>query len=88
MSGFLESHDDNWLLLVGLALFPRITMLFVGGPFGWLAWTGWFLAPHVTVAIIATMRYGDTDPVLVAIAWVFALLGSSSEAKATKRGAR
>lgn len=28
---FWDAHAYDWLVLIGLALFPRITMLFVGG---------------------------------------------------------
>lgn len=53
---------------------------FVGGPFGALQWLGWAFVPHFTVALFATFRYWETDPVLVVIAWIFAFAGTSVEA--------
>jgi hypothetical protein len=73
------------LILVGLAFFPRITMLFIGGPFSILHWLGWAFLPHFTVAFIATLTYWETNPFLVAMAWVCAVTGSSVEVRATAR---
>lgn len=85
MEPFASVHEHYALVLIGLAIFPRITMLFVGGPFGVLHWLGWFFAPHITVAIIGTLRYWDTDPFLCAVAWVIALVGTGSEAESSRR---
>ncbi len=79
---FFESHHWPWLILVGLALFPRLTLLFVGGPFSWLQWLGWAVAPHLLVAIMATTLYWQTNPVLCVIAWFFAFAGTGAEGKA------
>lgn len=71
-----------------IAFFPRLTMLFTGicfMPFaGPLFWIGWVLAPHLTVAIIATYLYWQTNPVVCVIAWMFALSGESAEKKTIK----
>ncbi len=85
---FWDAHTYDWLILVGLALFPRITLLFVGGPAGLLQWVGWFICPHLLVAILATTRYWDTDPVLCVIAWFFAFAGTGGESKAVHWRAR
>ena len=86
---FWEAHHLAWLLLIGLALFPRITLLFVGGPFSPLHWLGWLIAPHLLVAILATSRYWDTDPVLCVVAWFFAFAGTGGESRlAWRRGRR
>jgi uncharacterized membrane protein len=82
---FFAAHPDaGWLLLIGLAIFPRITLLVssiaTGGVWWWL---GWFFAPHFLVAILATLAYGSTNIVLVVIAWLFALGGTVVEGKAT-----
>jgi hypothetical protein len=77
--GFFEAHTLAWLWLLGLAIFPRITLLFIGGPFGFLHWLGWLFAPHLLVALMGTARYWDTNPWLCVIAWVVALVGSSGE---------
>jgi energy-coupling factor transporter transmembrane protein EcfT len=86
---FFAIHDLHpYLLLMGLALFPRVTMLFVGGPFSALAWAGWFFCPHVVVAIFATTEYWNTNPVLCVIAWMFAFAGTSGEARTTQGAQR
>jgi hypothetical protein len=80
--GFFQAHPSlPWLLLFGLAVFPRITLLFVGGPFGFLHWLGWLIAPHLLVAIIATTLYWHTNPILCVIAWCFALGGTGGEGR-------
>lgn len=84
--GFFEAHLHPLLLLGGLALFPRITLLFIGGPFGVLHWLGWAVAPHLLVAILATSVYWHTNPVLCVIAWAFAFAGTGGEGKAAHFG--
>ena len=67
------SNHSVWFV-IAMFLFPRLTMLFAttfGG--GFLYWLGWFLAPRLTVAIIATMLYADTNIVMVVLAWFWAL---------------
>ncbi|MCA2981280.1 MAG: hypothetical protein INH41_30420 [Myxococcaceae bacterium] len=82
---FFQAHPGTaWLLILGLAVFPRFTLLFVGGPFGVLHWLGWLFAPHLLVAVLATSRYWSTDPVLCVVAWFIAFAGTGGEA----RGAR
>ena len=88
MHDFWTVHPSGLLLLAGLAFFPRITLLFIGGPFGLLHWLGWFFAPHLLVAILATATYWHTNPVLCVIAWFFAFAGTGSEGGAARWGAR
>ncbi len=77
---FWQVHGVFFLLFV--TFFPRLTMLFaVSVPFGWLAWLGWIFAPHLTVAILATQFYWETNPVLCIIAWFIALAGTGGETK-------
>jgi hypothetical protein len=85
---FFQAHPAGLLLLFGLAFFPRITMLFVGGPFGLLHWLGWLVAPHLLVAILATTTYWDTNPLLCIAAWFFAFAGTGGEGGAARWGAR
>jgi hypothetical protein len=75
------------IFLIAIAFFPRITMLVMGTvcSFGLLGWLGWIFAPHLTVAILATMFYWHTNPILCIIAWMFALGGTSGETKVTSR---
>lgn len=82
---FFVAHSLPWLLLIGLAVFPRLTLLFVGGPFGVLHWLGWVVAPHLLVAILATSRYWDTNPALCVVAWFIAFAGTGGESKAVHR---
>lgn len=71
---------DSWLFLLGLAIFPRITLLvssvLTGGILWWL---GWLFTPHVLVAILATNSYWVTNPILVMLSWVFAIIGVKVE---------
>lgn len=78
---FFDAHQWDWLVLFGLAVFPRITLLFVGGPFALLHWLGWLFAPHLLVAILATTRYWETNPLLCVIAWFIAFAGTGGEGK-------
>lgn len=75
---------DNYgvLTLLGLAIFPRITLLvasFATGGFFW--WLGWLLTPHLLVAILG-LSYWDTNPVLVVISWLLAFGGTGAEQQA------
>ena len=85
---FFQVHNA-WpiLFLLGMAIFPRITMLIAGtvSSFGLLGWVGWIFAPHFTVAILATTYYWHTNPILCIIAWIFAFGGTVSEGSAASR---
>jgi len=84
---FWQVH--SWLFLIFITFFPRLTMLFaVATPFGLLAWLGWIFVPHLTVAILATTFYWNTNLVLCVIAWVVALGGTSGEAKVASKTVR
>jgi len=78
-----------WFIIF-LMIFPRLTMLFTGicGVFsGPLFWIGWVLAPRLTVAILATMVYWETNTILCIITWIWALGGEGAEKRAcTSRG--
>jgi hypothetical protein len=73
---FWNLHPGTaWWLIVGFAVFPRITMLLaMATPFGWVAWLGWIFVPSVVVAVYATQMYWGTNPDLVIAAWVVAAL--------------
>ncbi|MDP1590220.1 MAG: hypothetical protein Q8M07_20875 [Prosthecobacter sp.] len=67
------------LLLFGLAIFPRLTLLFVSfatGGFFW--WLGWLLTPHLLVAILS-LPYWHSNPFLVVMAWFCAIAGTGGE---------
>jgi hypothetical protein len=77
------------LFLIAATFVPRLAMLFaVSVPFGWLAWCGWLFAPHLTIAILATTFYWQTNPVLCVIAWFVALGGTAGEGKMASRTVR
>ena len=77
---FWDVHGIFFLIFI--TLFPRLTMLVaVTVPFGFLAWFGWLFAPHLTVAILATQYYWQTNPILCIIAWFVALAGTGGEYK-------
>lgn len=83
---FFDQH--GLFVLICLALFPRLTLLlasFATG--GVLWWLGWIFAPHLLVAFLA-LPYWDTNPVLVIIAWLIALGGTSGEAKTARKAIR
>ena len=84
---FWQQHGV--LFLIGCACFPRIATLFFSSvSFGLPHILGWIFAPHLLVAILATMYYWDTNPVLVIISWFFAFGGTGGEAKVAKRAAK
>jgi hypothetical protein len=89
---FWQVH--GWFFLIGLVVFPRLTMLIAGtvwkfmsfaSPWGILAWIGWVVAPSFLVAILATTFYWDTNPGLCVCAWVWALLKGGSTAHRTTK---
>lgn len=88
MYNFWQAHSQGmgeWLI-VGLLVFPRITMLYaVLTPFGFLYWLGWLFAPRYLAAWIATMMYWPTNKGLVLGAWIAAVLISSGEGTAARR---
>lgn len=55
---------------------PRITLAFLAfivGSIGITFWgiVGFFLAPRITIAVIATTVYWSTNPILCVLAWLF-----------------
>ena len=81
MENFWAYHSI--FLLIGLTLFPRISLFFCNIPTSLLFWLGWFLLPRIVIAINATIYYLDTNPILVIISWIIALSGESAEKKYT-----
>lgn len=66
--------------LVFITIFPRLTLLFSSVPFGGLFWwVGFFFAPRLLVAILATVAYWNTNKFLVIVSWLLAIGGESSE---------
>lgn len=74
---FFDNHSI--FALLGLAIFPRITLLvasFATGGFFW--WLGWLITPHLLVAILS-LPYWHSNPVLVIFAWFMAFAGTGGE---------
>ena len=73
-------NERGVFFLLFITLFPRLTLLFSsvasGGFFWWLAW---LFAPRFLVALLATISYWNTNPILVTISWFIALGGEASE---------
>jgi len=83
MANFWDVHG-LWFIFF-MFFFPRLTLLFSSvlfGGFWW--WLGWFLAPRLLVAILATTAYWDTNPVLVVLTWIWSLSGESTEKKVVR----
>ena len=84
---FWDVHGIAFIICI--TLFPRLTMLVTGicfAPFsGVLFWLRWVFTPRLTAAILASMFYWDTNPVLVVFAWLAALSGESSEKEAASK---
>lgn len=82
MVDFWDVHGI--FFLVFMFFFPRLTLLFSSVAFGGILWwLGWFIAPRLLVAILATIAYWHINPILVIITWFWAFGGESFE----KRGA-
>jgi hypothetical protein len=78
MIDFWQVH--GFLFIIFMFFFPRLTLLFssvISG--GLLWWLGWFFAPRLLVAILATNVYWNTNPVLVVFTWVWTVSGESTE---------
>jgi len=77
--------NHGWIFLISIALFPRLTLLVSGiivgsitfGGIFW--WIGFFFAPRILIASLATVSYWNTNPALVILSWLIALGGESSE---------
>lgn len=81
---FWDTHTA-WFILA-MFFFPRLTMLFatsVGG--GFFYWLGWLFAPRLTVAIIASYLYWETNWILVIFTWIWAFVGECTEKETAKR---
>lgn len=77
-TNFFEVHGVFFLIFI--TLFPRLTLLFSSVPFGGLFWwLGFFFCPRILVAILATVSYFYTNPVLVVLSWMIALSGELVE---------
>ena len=77
----------GFFFLFFITVFPRLTLLFSSVPFGGLAWwLGFIFCPRILVAILATINYFQTNPILVVMSWLIALGGESFEKWRIGRG--
>ena len=78
-------HVHGVFFILFMFFFPRLTLLFSSVPFGgFFWWLGWIFAPRLLVAVLATINYWQTNPILVVLSWCWALSGETAE----KKGAR
>jgi hypothetical protein len=78
-------HNHHLIFIACMFFFPRLTLLLsdvVSGGFLW--WLGWLIAPRLLVAILATVSYWRTNPILVALTWCWAFSGESVEKHSAK----
>lgn len=87
MSNFWDHHGIFFLIFI--TLFPRLTLLFSSvATGGILWWIGFIFAPRLLVAILATLNYWQTNPILVVASWIVALSGESGEKRFVTRSVR
>ena len=78
MTNFWDHH--GFFFLIFITVFPRLTLLFSSVSTGGLLWwLGFIIAPRILVAVLATISYLDSNPILVFISWVIALSGETTE---------
>ena len=67
--------------LIGLVLFPRITVIFFSQitGFGLLFWIAFLIFPRIVIPILAAYYYWDTNPVLVVLAFLISLSTETGE---------
>lgn len=79
-TNFWENHGVFFLVFI--SFFPRLTLLFSSvATGGILWWLGFIFYPRLLVAVLATMAYLQTNPLLVGIAWFVAISGEFAEKK-------
>lgn len=78
MVNYWDNHGILFLFFI--TIFPRLTLLFSSVAFGgFLWWLGFIFAPRILVAVLATMSYLESNPILVIMSWLIALSGESTE---------
>jgi len=74
---FWSVHGYVFIFL--MLCFPRLTLFFgtlAGGVWWWL---GLIFIPRITVAILATLAFANTNPALVAFTWLWAFVFEIAE---------
>ena len=68
-----------WFIIF-MFFFPRLTLLFSSVAFGgFFWWLGFIFTPRLLVAVLATLAYWTTNPVLCVCAWVWVFWGEGTE---------
>ena len=81
---FWDVH--GFIFVICMFFFPRMTLFFSSvASGGILWWLGFIFAPRLLVAILASFAYWQTNPVLVILAWLWAIAGESVEKKAVSK---
>ncbi len=79
-------NEHGIIFIIFMFFFPRFTLFFSSIPFGGILWwLGFFIAPRLLVAILATTAYWDTNQILVIFTWFWALGGESTEKVVVKK---
>ena len=79
-------NEHGIIFIIFMFFFPRLTLFFSSIPFGGLFWWfGFFIAPRLLVAILATTAYWETNQILVILTWFWAFGGESTEKVVVKR---
>lgn len=74
---FWELH--GLLFIAAMFFFPRLALIFLTA-WGGLFWrTGLIIAPRLSIALIATVLYLSTNPILVCLTWIWAIVGELLE---------
>lgn len=78
VENYWDHHGVFFLFFI--TLFPRLTLLFSSVPFGgFFWWLGFFFAPRLLVAMLATLAYWENNPLLVIFSWLVAFSGEFGE---------
>lgn len=86
-TNFWDHHGVFFLIFI--TMFPRLTLLFSSVTFGgFFWWLGFIFASRFLVAILATLTYIKTNPILVIISWFVAFSGESGEKFYIRKHAR
>jgi len=71
-------HVHGIFFLLGLMIFPRITVFFFSAVTGGLIfWIFFLIIPRIFIAILAAYRYWDTNPILVVFAFLCCFSGEA-----------
>lgn len=85
---FFDVHSilGGLLFMLGLMLFPRITLIFFSSVTGGiLFWIVTMIMPRIIIAILAAVYYWRTNPILVIMTFLWCLGGEGAEKEVARR---